>query len=167
MVPPKKQNILSLIVFGVYLVLLAWLVLFKFSVNLSALPDLRRINLIPLYYDNETNTHAAEVIYNILIFVPLGVYIQIFREKWPLAAKCLVIILTSFLFEAVQFLFAIGASDITDLIGNTAGGLGGILFCMIMKKWLPEKFISVINTAGSILEIAGIGLLTLLLIANR
>ena len=35
------------------------------------------------------------------------------------------IICTSLLFEAVQFIFAIGASDITDIITNSLGGIIG------------------------------------------
>lgn len=30
------------------------------------------------------------------------------------------------LYEVVQYIFAIGASDITDLLGNTLGGVIGI-----------------------------------------
>ncbi len=158
----EKQKRVSCIVFGVYLILLIWLVLFKFSTSLSALPNIRKINWIPFYYDQETNTHFKEVFYNIIVFVPLGVYVQIFKEKWKIAAKCGAILGTSFLFEAVQFLFAIGASDITDLMGNTFGGVVGILFCMLMGKLAPKKLISIINTWGLVIEIAGVGLMAVL-----
>ncbi len=109
---------------------------------------MRSINLIPFYYSQETNTHLKEILYNIIVFVPLGVYIQIFKEDWKIATKCVVIFGVSFLFEVVQFIFAIGASDVTDLIGNTFGGICGILFCIMMRKSAPEKFISIINVSG-------------------
>lgn len=161
-----KQKRLSYIVFSVYLILLIWLVLFKLATNLSEIPSMRGINLIPFYYDQETSVHFKEVIYNIIVFVPLGVYVQIFRENWKKATKCLVILLTSFLFELVQFIFAIGASDITDLIGNTIGGIVGILFCVMLKKITPKKFISIINVSGLSIELAAIGLMLLLWGAN-
>ena len=161
-----KQKRISYMVFSVYLILLVWLVLFKFATNLSELPSMRSINLIPFYYDKETNTHLREVFYNVIVFVPLGVYLQIFKADWKKATKCLVVIGISFLFEVVQFIFAIGASDVTDLIGNTLGGIIGILFCIIMKKIAPKKFISIINVSGLLIESVAIGLMLLLLVAN-
>ena len=162
-----KQKRVSCIVFGIYLFLLVWLVLFKFATSLSELPSIRGINFIPIYYDQETSAHLKEVLYNIIVFVPLGVYVQIFKEDWKIAKKCMVTFLISFLFEIVQFIFAIGASDITDIIGNTLGGIIGIFFCIMMKKIAPKKYISTINVFGMLIEIMAIGLLILLLVANE
>ena len=117
---------------------------------------------IPFYYSKGTNTHLKEVLYNIIVFVPLGVYLQIFKEDWKKATKCLVVIGISFLFEVVQFIFAIGTSDVTDLIGNTLGGIIGMLFCIVMKKIAPKKFISIINGSGVLIESVAIGLMLLL-----
>jgi len=75
-------------------------------------------------------------------------------------------VLTSFLFEAVQFIFAIGASDITDIIGNTMGGIIGIFFCILTKKITPKKYISIINVLGIVIEIMTLGLFVLLLAEN-
>ena len=161
-----KQKRLSCIVFGIYLILLAWLVLFKFATSLSELPSMRGINLIPFFYDQETSAHLKEVLYNIIVFVPLGVYIQIFKKDWKTVTKCTVVFFVSFLFEVVQFIFAIGASDITDIIGNTLGGIGGIIFCVLMKKIAPKKLISIINVLGMLIEIMAIGLFALLWVAN-
>ena len=163
----SKQRIISRIIFSVYFILLVWLILFKFATSLSELPSIRGINLIPFYYEQETNIHSKEVLYNILVFIPLGIYIQVLRENWKIPVKGMVILLTSLLFEAVQFIFAIGASDITDLIGNTVGGVIGILFCVLMKKVIPKKFISLINSVGILMEAIVLVLLALLLVANR
>ena len=162
-----KQKTVSYIVFGVYLILLTWLVLFKFATNPSELPSIRGINLIPFYYNQNTTAHLKEVLYNIIVFVPLGVYVQIFRENWKITTKCLIIFLTSLLFEVVQFIFAIGASDITDLIVNTLGGITGILFCIVIRKFAPKKFVSIINVSGLLIEFTAVVLLILLLAANR
>ncbi len=161
-----KQKRVSCIVFGIYFILLVWLVLFKFSISLSELPNIRGINFIPFYYDQETSAHWKEVLYNLIVFIPLGVYVQIFKEDGKTATKCLVAFLTSFLFEVVQFIFAIGASDITDIIGNTLGGIAGILFCVMMKNIAPNKYISIINILGMLIEITAVALLVLLLTAN-
>ena len=128
-----KQKSVSYVVFCVYFILLIWLVLFKFATSLSSLPRMRSINLTPFYYNQETNTHLEEILYNIIVFVPFGVYVQVFKEDWKIATKCLAVFGISFLFEVVQFIFAIGASDVTDLMGNTFGGICGILLCMIIS----------------------------------
>lgn len=40
----------------------------------------------------------------------------------------------SLTFETVQWIFSIGVSDITDLIGNTLGsGVGAVLFAFLGK----------------------------------
>ena len=161
-----KQKRLSCIVFSIYLILLVWLVLFKFATNLSDVPSMRGINFIPFHYSKATGSHLKEVLYNIIAFIPLGVYIQAFKEDWKTATKCMIVVLTSFLFEVIQFIFAIGASDITDIIGNTLGGIVGILFCILMQKIAPNKFITIINIIGILIEITAIGLLVLLLVAN-
>lgn len=44
------------------------------------------------------------------------------------------IIFVSLTFETVQWIFSIGVSDITDLIGNTLGsGVGAVLFAFLGK----------------------------------
>ena len=167
MFPSIKEKRRSYIVFGIYFVLLVWLVLFKFATSLSELPSNRGINWIPFHYEQETSGHLKEVLFNILAFIPLGVYLEIFKENWKTKAKCMVALLTSFLFEAVQFVFSIGVSDITDILGNTFGAIAGIFFCVAMRKIAPRRFISVINVLGIWIEIAAVGLLVLLLLANH
>ena len=44
------------------------------------------------------------------------------------------IIMVSLIFEVSQYIFGIGASDITDIITNTIGGVIGIGIYMIIKK---------------------------------
>ena len=73
--------------FGIYFVLLVWLVLFKFATSLSELPSNRGINWIPFHYEQETSGHLKEVLFNILAFIPLGVYLEIFKENWKTKAK--------------------------------------------------------------------------------
>lgn len=162
-----KQKIVTGIVFGIYCALLIWLVLFKFSTSFCQLPSLRRINLIPFYYDQQTNTHLSEVLYNILVFVPLGVYLQIYRPNGKMLFKCLAVLLTGLTFEIIQFVFAIGASDITDLLGNTLGGCLGIAICLVMQRMMPKKWLSLINGLGIFIETVAVGLLVSLFIANH
>lgn len=164
----KLQRNLSYLVFAVYLVLLAWLVLFKFETNLSRMEHIRGINLIPFYYDTEVSLmlHAKEVSYNVLIFVPLGVYVCMFRPKWSMVKKLLPGFALSLLFEALQYIFAIGATDITDLITNTLGGALGIALFLLLQRLFKKRCATVVNVIGGTVEVLGLFLLGILIVSN-
>ena len=164
----KSQKNFSNIVFVIYFALLIWLILFKLNINFSEMSFFRSVNIIPFYYDTEIGFrfHFKEVLYNVLIFIPLGVCIDIYKSDWSFFKKILPCLSISLLFETIQFVFALGASDITDIITNTTGGIIGIILCFLFKKIFPQKHITIINILGFITEILAILLLEILLIAN-
>lgn len=165
----NRQKIASMFVFGLYLFLLIWLVLFKFSTDLTALSRFRSVNLIPFQESliiNETLS-LEEIFLNMLIFIPFGVYISILKYEWSFAKKAVSCLLLSLTFETLQFIFAIGASDITDLIGNTSGGVIGIWSCSLLQNILPKQVISAINICGFLIELFAFIMLILLFTANR
>lgn len=141
----KRQKKLSFILFGIYIFLLAWLILFKFSFDFNRLPYIRNINLIPYHEPTIINGKVAinEMIYNLLVFVPLGVYISIFKSEWSFLKKAVPGFCLSLLFETLQFAFAIGASDITDVIGNTLGGIIGVVLCILFHKVFKNKTVPI------------------------
>ena len=47
----NRSKMISYIVFGAYLFLLTWLVLFKFAFTIEEIPHLRQLNLIPFHYE--------------------------------------------------------------------------------------------------------------------
>ena len=106
----NRSKMISYIVFGAYLFLLTWLVLFKFAFTIEEIPHLRQLNLIPFHYETSVAfiTHMKEVIYNILIFVPAGVYFTAFldKRKWWLGIGASFFV--SLTFETVQWIFSIG-----------------------------------------------------------
>lgn len=71
----KKSYYIASILFLLYLVLLIWIILFKLQFSITALDRVREINLIPFYYKEEISFHATEVLENVLIFVPFGIYL--------------------------------------------------------------------------------------------
>lgn len=164
----KRQKNMAFIVFGIYFLLLVWLILFKFEIDISKLDTIRRINFIPFYYADEIgmNFHLEEVIYNMLVFVPLGVYIQFFKPQWSFLVKALLALCVSFIFESLQYIFAIGASDITDIIDNTLGGIAGVLLAKVLGQIFKEKSITIVNAIGLIIESIAFALLIVLFIAN-
>ncbi len=165
----KVQKRISYVVFGIYFLLLVWLILFKFSTNLHDLPYIRNINLIPFGDSAVINGKISfkEILWNILVFIPLGVYISIFKQNWTFAKKAVPCFLLSLLFEITQYVFAIGASDITDIIGNTSGGIIGIAVFLFFKRCFKEKCITIINSIGLTVEVLAVFMLGILLVANR
>lgn len=162
----SKKCTLGLLIF--YLVALTWIILFKFQFSIADLPHLRNINLIP--FGNSVIVNGtidfSEIIQNLLVFIPYGLFIHILWEEKPILKQFLPIICTSFLFEIVQFIFAIGGTDITDIITNSLGGVLGIVIAIGSSKILNKHWIKVIN----VISLTGAILLTLfislLLLAN-
>ncbi len=162
-----SQKKSSVVICGIYLVLLVWLVLFKFQVRFADLPHLRSINLIPFGEPLEVNDRidVSESLYYILVFVPLGVYMGIFCPEWPLWKKVLPGFGLSLLLETAQYAFAIGASDITDILTNTLGTLLGVgLFAGFTRVW-KEKAVTAVNAIGLTIAIIAFALIALVTLA--
>lgn len=126
----QKNNLLNRLVkisFVLYLFLLTWVIVFKFRIDITDLRYLRAINLIP-FKENA----LKEILINIFLFIPYGMYLRELTKKKSLTVG--IIILTSTLFEVLQYIFHIGISDITDVMMNTLGGMIGILFISILEK---------------------------------
>lgn len=168
----KEEKRLNLTrgLFLVYVFALTWIILFKMQIRLSdiAKMELRNINLIPLGDSAIVNGRIdlSEILLNIAAFIPYGIYISMLKEDWNFILKALIPCLTSLAYETVQYIFAIGASDITDLIGNTAGGLIGSVCYWLLSKLLKENRIKVINILALIGTIGTVLLMAILIIAN-
>ena len=78
----KSQSRLTLALAIVYGLLVVWIILFKMSPipEIPYLDHIRHINLIPFHYDTEVDSHAQEVIENLLIFIPLGLYLKMEKK---------------------------------------------------------------------------------------
>lgn len=168
MLKPKFQRGFSYVVFGFYFILLVWLVLFKLNFNLLEVSHIRTINLIPFWYDGSAafQVHLKEMFYNVLVFIPLGLYVSIFRPDWVFRKKVLPCFAVSLLFESLQYAFALGVTDVTDLITNTLGGVAGVLLYTLFRKLFREHSLSIINCLGFATEGLAVLFLAVLLIAN-
>jgi len=151
-------------VFGVYLFFLAWLILFKFYSPPDVLFRSREINLIPFNISEEVrlSVQLKEILYNVFVFVPLGIYLSMAFEKLSFLKKVLFAFLLSFAFEIVQFILGLGISDVTDLITNTLGAVLGMGIYRIFLLLFKEKTDKIVNVIGLIAE-ACFGVLFLLL----
>lgn len=166
----KWMQMLTGVLFGYYLLLLTWVILFKMGFSLEKLDSVRFINWTlfaeSAYPDGRMN--VSEVMSNILAFIPFGIYLSMLRPQWPLYGRTAVIALTSFAFEVLQYAFAVGVSDITDFIGNTLGGVVGIACYAAVVRL--SKSCEKTNRLFLVLMAAGsaccTGLLLLLYVAN-
>lgn len=131
------EKTLSRTLLVIYLLVLAWLVLFKFSYDfISVLLDFhsRSLNLIPF-----AGGISREMIDNFVVFIPFGLLLGINLKQTDLWRKLAYISIFSVAAEAIQFLFAIGRTDITDVIMNTLGGLIGLVLYDLAKKHIDNK----------------------------
>ena len=168
----RKSNCLATILFLIYLALLVWIILFKLQFSISDLDKVRSINLIPFHYDKKVGTafHLTEVLENFLIFVPMGIYLQMLLPRKKIIcevhADCFG---TSFLLEAMQYILAVGRSDITDVLTNTAGGLLGLAVYSMAARLIGNRIKAnrLFSILAGIVSVVVIGLLGLLLFANR
>lgn len=143
----SNQVKLTIGLFVVYFLVLIWIILFKMQFSFDTLPHFRGLNLIPLAGSVIRNNQLDynEIILNMIIFIPFGLYLSMVKLNWSFWKKITSIAGVSLLFELLQFLFAIGGTDITDLISNTLGGAVGIGFYLVFTKIFKEKTNKILN----------------------
>ena len=166
----RKRNYLVPLLFIIYMALLVWIILFKLQFSISELDSIRSINLIPFYYDNEVNIafHLNEVLENVAIFIPLGIYLSLLENVPNFKKKLILISVTSLALEVSQYILSIGRSDITDLLTNICGGVIGICSYWLLTKVFRSKNRAdfIITFVASIVTVFVLGVLFILLAAN-
>lgn len=130
----KFSEKIAIISFLIYLLLLTWIIVFKFRLDFSSLKHIQSINLIPFKANSVVNG-MKETFINLILFVPLGMYLQFLLKK---NFKLIIIFLISFIFEVMQYILCIGVSDITDIIMNFIGGVLGIILMLFLYKKLSK-----------------------------
>jgi glycopeptide antibiotics resistance protein len=150
-------NSLSKIALAVYTAVLMWLILFKFSVHFGSVLSYenRSINLIP--FSNSSGS-SGEMVDNVLVFIPFGLLLGVNFERLDLRRKLLVVFVFSLTAEVLQYVLAIGVSDITDVITNTLGGLLGLMAYDLARRHIRKE------SLDRLIVTAGIGLLAIFLL---
>ena len=164
----NKAKSVTIVLTTIYSFMVVWIILFKMS-TLSEIPYLdhiRSINLIPFHYDDETSSHLSEVLNNVMIFIPMGVYLKMLKIT---DVKAILLGMTFSLgLEMLQFILTVGASDITDIMTNTAGTAIGVgiyaILSLIFRK--SEKLDKVLCILASVCTILLISMIAILLFAN-
>jgi glycopeptide antibiotics resistance protein len=139
----KRERIKTVFLYGIFTCYILFLIklLLLSRVSLLELFNSQRtlsrsINLIPFHSIMEYISGGSanirkfafsNVVGNIEIFIPLGVYLSLLKKDIRVITNLLFIFLVSLFVEVIQGLLGIGAADIDDIILNCLGGLIGIL----------------------------------------
>ena len=164
----NRQRNLTKILFIIYIVILVWILLFKMSFSINELDRSRSINLIPFMGSVIVNgkIDISEIINNIVVFIPVGIYVCMLKKDCYIIKKISVGFFISLGIEVLQFILAIGATDITDLIGNTLGGILGIGVFYLFSKVLKNRTNNIINILALIATILLIVIISILVFVN-
>ncbi|QWW19434.1 VanZ family protein [Schaalia sp. 19OD2882] len=152
------------ILLAVYLVLLVWVVLFKTQFSLDDIGSIRSLNLVPFRYETETSWHLREVLDNVVLFIPFGAYLRMAADRIPVATTILVVAVGSLCLELAQYVLAVGASDVTDLITNTVGGALGALAHAALSRFVDRGVLDkvLLIVSGILMGVAVAGALFLI-----
>ncbi|MFK4729033.1 VanZ family protein [Agromyces mediolanus] len=121
--------------FAVYLVLLVWLVLWKLNLPWEAMPERRSLKLVPFIAAEGYGASALrEVAGNVAVFVPFGLGLALLRPGWGWWRVAAAAAALSAALELAQFALAIGSTDVTDVITNTAGAVAGVVLARLFGR---------------------------------
>jgi glycopeptide antibiotics resistance protein len=158
----KRERIKIVFLYGVFICYILLLIKILLVSRISYSGP-RSINLIPFYsikeyiYSNSATIKRfafGNVIGNIVIFIPLGAYLSLFKNDKRVITHLLFIFIVSLFVEIIQGLLGIGASDIDDIILNCLGGLIGILGYKFLLFILRDE--KKVYTAITILSAMGL-----------
>ncbi|GGI39062.1 hypothetical protein GCM10010988_22190 [Cnuibacter physcomitrellae] len=117
---------LLVVALALYLVLLTWLVVWKLAEPSIGTAADRHLKLIPFVATSTAGaSRPIEVIGNVVVFVPFGLLLGLLAPA-RLRLSAAAMALTSCGFELAQFVLAVGITDTTDVLTNTAGGVLGL-----------------------------------------
>ena len=155
---PSLRRPLLVALFALYLVLLAWIILWKLELPYigEAAGLSRPWKLIPFVPSGDANwSNPLEVLANILFFVPFGLYLGLLAPAWRWWNYAAVFAGASLALEVTQHLISVGSFDSTDVIANTAGGVAGLgLLAVARRRLSPGALTRVLVVGAAVLVLA-------------
>nr|WP_300351266.1 VanZ family protein [Clostridium sp.] len=161
---------ISFIFYGLFLL---WTILFKYVAPLNVFSSSREIffrgvNFIPFNDILNGNYNKFDIIGNVILFIPFGIYIPMLFRISSIYKNIVIFALISLFFEVSQYVFYLGASDVTDIITNTIGGILGLGIYLILKKiFKDEGRIKFFVAICSILVMIFVGFYLIMIILNN
>ena len=154
----QTQRVLTIVLFAIYALVLVGVILFKFPFSYQEDGSGRVLNLIPLAgsYRDGGGLRVDELVENVFIFVPLGLYVSMVARNWSFWKKTLLIVGVTVAFEVIQYVFVLGRADITDVLTNAIGGVLGIGVYALLARILKRRTDGVISVVALILTVAAL-----------
>ena len=163
----KTLNCISKILFISYMIIFIWIVIFKcgFVDDLKIKHQIQsRLSLCEriintgeiknLIYRIQIGEYfhrgILEPFLNIIIFIPVGIYITFFQKEKRIFNTYITSVVISLAIELTQLATMIGGFSFLDLVTNVAGGLIG---CLIYHIIYDDKRIRVLNIASIVSSI--------------
>lgn len=139
----SKQKVINRFAFFVHFIILFWIIMFKCNlIKGDLIFGYRSITLIPFANICEVG-YFFEYLLNVVVYIPTGIYFYHIFKKKPRYLIVLLICISSFVFETLQYIIAFGGSDISDIISNTLGGIIGMMLYIKLEKKIKMENINV------------------------
>jgi glycopeptide antibiotics resistance protein len=150
----KRLNKLIKIGIVLYILVLIWIVYFKFgniylvwhnAFSISHLSPLERFmfDIRPFDFSNSPDSQLLSQIFeeflNALIFAPFGILLPLLNKKVKILPQLLFCFGLSLIIEMTQYFTAIGGLASDDLIMNTLGYFVGLIFYILIFKKISDK----------------------------
>ncbi|MFF2907245.1 MULTISPECIES: VanZ family protein [Bacillales] len=166
------------LLFAGYAVIAINLILFK-TIPVTAIfstPGLsmRSVNLIPYniittYFSDDSiglKRLLANTLGNIALFIPLGVFVSYTGVMRSFRFKIGILLTTAVSFEIIQYVLALGSSDIDDVLLNLLGGMLGIAVYKRIERRTRSRE-QILNAVVVFFLVTGIGGIAVIGIVDR
>ena len=154
--------------FALYLLTLLWLILFKLSYDISSVLagyQTRSLNLVPFVSLGQTG--LSETVSNVVSFIPFGLLAALNFKHTALWRLLAAVLAFSVVVETLQYVFAIGTTDVTDVITNTLGGLVGLVLYRLVNRVVRAEVLDWLIVAVGLALFVALLLLRLLVLQVR
>lgn len=148
---PYNKKLMN-ISFALYLVLLIWVIIFKwtkYSVVISSINKWSPLSIAQRWQFGVStgvfhNWQPLDFLMNAVVFLPLGIfYAQMFKPKESVLFFALGLSAT---FEISQFFTCIGMFNIYDILANALGAIVGFAIYLCLSKLYTSKTLDIINS---------------------
>lgn len=161
------------VLFLCYAAVLVWAILCKLqppSEILAEQMDKPVLNLYPFRLDRSSpdliRNQLREIRANILLFVPMGLYLSLLWGPGRGRRTLLTALAVSYSLEAAQYILRIGNADVTDLITNTAGALLGLGLYALFTKLLGKRTEGILTGVALVCTVAILTLMAVMILMN-
>ena len=166
----KTLDTLSRLVFASYMIIFIWIVIFKCGFvddlkithkYISSLTIYQRIinpaEIQSLIYRIQIGEYfhrsILEPLLNIVIFVPVGLYVTFFQNEKRIFNTYLISFAISMAIELIQLTTMIGGFSFLDLVTNTIGGIAGYFAYKLIYNESRVKVLNIISVIVSIIAL--------------